>query len=307
MRLSILVGFLSVMLFIGFGMKTIFRKNNSNNFVDSLTDNKQLRNQQINLQANRQNKPNTIKNLTLPKGFVRQQTDKQSFAAYLQNLPLKSQGTDVLTYTGTIPNTNSSAFAVIDMPIGKKDLLQCADAVMNLRARYLYQNNRKSEIAFNFVSGFRCDYKSYAAGNRFSLQQNKWAKTAKPDNQNNSDANFEKYLELVYSYASTLSLEKELKSIKNMADLQIGDVFIKGGSPGHCFIIVDKCENTTSDKNITSKVQYAILQGFMPAQNMHLLKNSSGTHWFDLQTDYSNDIAYGELLANSYHKRFAGE
>lgn len=297
--MSILVGLLSVMLFIGFGMKTmLIKSNNDNNFSDTLL-NKQLPNRQINLQ----NKLNTIKNLALPEGFTRQQTDKQSFATYLQNLPLKPQGTDVLTYTGNIPSTNSSAFAVIDMPVGKKDLLQCADAVMNLRARYLYQNNRKAEITFNFVSGFRCDYKSYAEGQRFSLQQNKWAKTAKEDN---SDTNFEKYLELVYMYASTLSLEKELKSIKNMADLQIGDVFIKGGSPGHCFIVVDKCSTILSG-NTSPKVQYAILQGFMPAQDMHLLKNSSGTHWFELQTNYSNDIAYGELLANSYHKRFAGE
>jgi hypothetical protein len=297
MRMSIIVGLLSVMLFIGFGMKTMLIKSN-NNFSDTLL-NKQLPNRQINLQ----NKPNTIKNLALPEGFTRQQADKQSFAAYLQNLPLKPQGTDVLTYTGNIPSTNSSAFAVIDMPVGKKDLLQCADAVMNLRARYLYQNNRKAEITFNFVSGFRCDYQSYVTGNRFSLQQNKWAKTAKEDN---SDANFEKYLELVYSYASTLSLEKELKSIKNRANLQIGDVFIKGGSPVHCFIVVDKC-SVISSGNASPKVQYAILQGFMPAQDMHLLKNSSGTHWFELQTDYSNDITYGELLANSYHKRFVGE
>jgi hypothetical protein len=169
---------------------------------------------------------------------------------------------------------------------------------MNLRARYLYQNQRKSEISFNFVSGFRCDYQSYSQGSRFSLQKNQWAKTAKPDN---SDVAFEKYLELVYTYASTLSLEKELKSIKNLKNLQIGDVFIKGGSPGHCFIVVDKCEN--SEK----KVKYAILQGFMPAQNMHLLKNSSETHWFDIGEFYANDIAYGELLAAAYHKRFAGK
>ncbi len=297
MRISILVGFLSVMLFIGFGMKTIFKKNNDSNF--SSFSNKLLDNQV----ANRQTKPNTIKDLALPKGFTRQPKDKQSFAAYLQNLPLKPQGTDVLTYTGTIPSTNSFAFAVIDMPIGKKDLLQCADAVMNLRARFLYKNNRKREITFNFVSGFRCDYKSYAAGQRFSLQQNQWTKTATEDN---SDANFEKYLELVYMYASTRSLEKELNSIKNMADLQIGDVFIRGGSPGHCFIVVDKC-STISSGNTSPKVQYAILQGFMPAQDMHLLKNSSGTHWFELQKDYSNEISYGELLENYYHKRFVGE
>jgi hypothetical protein len=292
MRVSILAGLISLAIFIGFGMKMLYKtqytsihtSNDTNNHTSNDTNIKTAHSQ------------TTIKNLALPAGFVRTVTPKNSFANYLQNLPLKKIGTNVLTYEGYVANTNTSAFAVVDLPIGKKDLLQCADAVMNLRARYLYANDQKDAIAFHFVSGFLCDYTSYAAGNRFVVASNSWAKTAEADN---SQATFEKYLELVYMYASTLSLQKELKTVGNSKDIQIGDVFIKGGSPGHCFIVVDRCENANK------KVQFAILQGFMPAQDMHLLKNSLGTHWFEAGKDCSMEIPYGELLTDTYHKRFA--
>ncbi len=239
---------------------------------------------------------NKVKDLPLPQGFVRK-TDKKddSFANYLQNLPLKPVNSQVLTYDGNVANTNESAFRIIDLPIGNKNLLQCADALMCLRARYLYEQNKKEAISFNFVSGFRCDYTNYSKGMRFSVKTNSWVNSAKKDD---SKVSFEKYLELVYTYASTISLSKELKTINNLADLQIGDVFIKGGSPGHCFIVVDKCENAQK------QIKFAILQGFMPAQSMHILKNNLNIHWFETNKDYSYEISYGDLLNKDYHKRF---
>lgn len=53
---------------------------------------------------------------------------------------------------------------------------------------------------------------------------------------------------MVYIYAGTASLEKELKP-KPIADLSIGDVFIRGGSPGHAMLIVDVALNETGKKS----------------------------------------------------------
>lgn len=52
-------------------------------------------------------------------------------------------------------------------------------------------------------------------------------------------------MDLVFAYSSTLSLDEELKSV-DVDDMQIGDVFIKGGSPGHCVIVVDMAENKST-------------------------------------------------------------
>lgn len=287
MRIPILASIIAILLFIGFGFKSML--------MESEPLPKEQKIKQRKIEAQKSLEFTTIKNLSLPAGFSRVDVVSNSFADFLRDLPLKPQGTDVLTYENNIPSTNQNAFAVIDLPIGKRDLLQCADAIMCLRAKYLYQQKRKDEIVFSFVSGFKCDYNTYTQGYRFDEKTNKWVKKSQvADNQ----AVFEKYLELVYTYASTISLSKSLKNVNNQNDLQIGDVFIKAGSPGHCFLVVDKCKN---DKN---EVKYAILQGFMPAQSMHLLKNDTGTHWFSPQEDYSTQISYGNLLQNDYHKRF---
>jgi hypothetical protein len=234
--------------------------------------------------------------LQVPAGFVRVAGGSNSFAVFLQNLPLKPDGTDGKNYYGGISAYASYIAGVVDIPIGEKNLLQCADAVMRLRADYLYAQGKKNEIKFNFVSGFSCDYKSYAAGNRFDLKKNSWAKKAKPENTYQTYLN---YLDLVYNYASTLSLEKELIAVPDAKNIEIGNVFIRGGSPGHCLIVVDMIENKATKKKLV-----ALAQGFMPAQDIHLVKASTGECWLDLEKDYEGLLHYGELIAPKYLKKF---
>lgn len=224
-----------------------------------------------------------------PSGYARVATKAGSFAWYLQHLPLKPAGTHTQIYTGAVARTDAYTAAVVDMSIGKRDLQQCADAVMRLRAEYLYQQKRYDDIAFDFTSGFKCDFAHYSQGYRYKNER--WVKTAAPDN---SYASFSKYLDLVFSYAGTLSLQKELRQVNNAADLQIGDVFIRGGSPGHCFIVVDAA------RNAAGQIRFMLAQSFMPAQNIQVLQN--GTPWFTL--GQPANIPYGELISASYLKRF---
>ncbi len=225
-----------------------------------------------------------------PAGFTRVNSPAGSFGAWLQNLPLKPRGSHTLTYKGAIAQTDGFTAAVVDFSIGDQDLQQCADAVMRLRAEYLYQKKDFQHIAFNFTSGFKCDYMHYASGYRYA--DGKWVLKGKKDYGYD---NFLHYLKLVFSYAGTLSLEKELKPVSNATDLRIGDVFIKGGSPGHCFIIIDMAVNTRGDK------QFMLAQSFMPAQSIQVLQQS-GNPWFSLGRPVN--IWYGELINSAYLKRF---
>ena len=50
-------------------------------------------------------------------------------------------------------------FAVLDIPVGKKDLQQCADAVMRLRAEYLFEQKRYPEIVFTDNNGKPYEWK----------------------------------------------------------------------------------------------------------------------------------------------------
>lgn len=226
----------------------------------------------------------------LPAGYTRVKTEAGSFGAYLQNLPLKPRNAQALTYKGDVARTDMYTAAIVDMSIGTQDLQQCADAVMRLRGEYLYQQKNYKAISFNFTSGFKCDFVHYANGYRY--QNGHWALKAKKDYSYQS---FIRYMTLVFSYAGTLSLEKELKPVNTPASLKAGDVFIKGGSPGHCFLVMDVAVNSAGKK------LFLLAQSFMPAQSVQLLQHTHGA-WFSI--DKQPDIMYGELINKQYLKRF---
>lgn len=162
--------------------------------------------------------------------------------------------------------------------MGNKDLQQCADAVMRLRAEYLFKTKQFDALYFNFTSGFKADYSKWRSGYRISVKGNNvsWVKTSK---ESESYQSFREYLNVVFMYAGTASLTKELKQI-TLAQMQIGDVFIKGGSPGHAVIVVDMAVNPKANKKV-----FMIAQSYMPAQDIHILINtnkSSISPWYDL-------------------------
>ncbi|NOW99108.1 DUF4846 domain-containing protein [Mucilaginibacter sp. SG564] len=225
-----------------------------------------------------------------PAGFQQVIVSPGSFGAWLQALALKPTGTPARTYKGDIARTNLYTAAIVDMSVGTQDLQQCADAVMRLRSEYLYQQKNYKAITFNFTSGFKCDFVHYAEGYRYSNEH--WALKAKMDY---SYPNFLRYMNLVFSYAGTLSLQKELKKVSDPNELKTGDVFIRGGSPGHCFIVLNVAEDARHHK------KFLLAQSFMPAQNIQVLQENSDP-WFSL--DKKSGILYGELINKEYLKRF---
>lgn len=234
---------------------------------------------------------NVLTRFKIPAGYHQVNAEPGSFGTYLQALPLKPAGTHTLTYKGAIAATDPETAAVVDISVGHEDLQQCADAVMRLRGEYLWHTNRYNEIAFHFVSGFKCDYIHYAEGYRY--RNDRWVMKAKKDY---SYPTFMQYMQLVFAYAGTLSLEKELKPIADPNELKAGDVFIHGGSPGHCFIVMDVVENDKHQK------QFLLAQSFMPAQNIQVLQNAPGYCWFSM--DKIPGIWYGELVKRQYLRRF---
>ena len=79
-----------------------------------------------------------INRVTSPAGFQRTIVPENSFADWLRYLPLKPEGTNVMLYNGTKKPNQKAHFAVIDIDTGTRDLQQCADAVIRLKAEYHY-------------------------------------------------------------------------------------------------------------------------------------------------------------------------
>jgi hypothetical protein len=210
-----------------------------------------------------------------PPGYKRVAVAPGSFADWLRHLPLKPDGAPVLHFDGRPkPNQNLHA-AVIDIDVGKRDLQQCADAVIRLRAEYLYAGGaaERARIAFNFTSGDRIAFARWAEGWRPAVAANRvtWLRNGA---RGSDRAQFAAYLEKVFTYAGSKSLERELVPV-GARKVEGGDVFIQGGFPGHAVIVVDSAEDPNGRRVML------LAQSFMPAQSIHVLKNPRGGVWYD--------------------------
>src|SRR5262245_46271490 len=165
-----------------------------------------------------------------PPGFERVAAEPGSFAAWLRGLPLKPAGTPVLLYTGAPKFRQDVHVAVVDIDVGTRDLQQCADAAMRLRAEWQFATDRTREIAFNDTGSAKpIAFSRWAAGERPrpSGRSLAWSRSAAPDA---SYASFRRYMDAVFTWAGTYSLERELPLVP-LASIAPGDLFIKGGFP----------------------------------------------------------------------------
>jgi hypothetical protein len=194
----------------------------------------------------------SIAEIPVPGGFQRIPAPQGSFAAWLRQLPLKKDKT-VYLYNGVPKRNQSAQFAVIDISVGNTDLQQCADAVMRLRAEYLYSRGRLADI--DFTDNNQTHYRLHPGAGR---------------------AAFDDYLKKVFTNCGTLSLSHQLRS-KDMTLLAPGDVLVWGGSPGHAMLVMDVAVNKTGQKI------YLLSQSYMPAQDVHVVinpQNPSLSPWY---------------------------
>jgi hypothetical protein len=185
----------------------------------------------------------TINAIPLPEGYKRVKADSSSFAGWLRQLVLKENKT-VYLFNGTVKGNQQAQFAVLDIPVGKKDLQQCADAVMRLKADYLFAKKRFTEIVF---------YDNERGVYTFAPPYTK--------------ENYTTFMERVFGMCGSASLAKQLKMVSDFSTIQPGDVLIRGGFPGHAATVMDVAENTDGKKI------FMLAQSYMPAQDVHVLIN----------------------------------
>lgn len=241
---------------------------------------------------------NTLVNrIAPPPGFTRPQLLQSAFSNWLRHLPLKPEGTSVYLHDGSLKGNQNAHYLVVDIDPGRRDLQQCADAVMRLKAEYHFSRKEYDHIHFNFTSGDEVKFSDWAKGRKPIIKGNKVVFTNESNTKDYSYLNFRKYLVQIFSYAGTASLTKELKPIKPQ-EVEIGDVFIKGGFPGHAVIVVDLALNDKGEK------QFLLAQSYMPAQDIHILKNpDSEAPWYP--ADFGDQLMTPEwTFSSSELKRF---
>jgi hypothetical protein len=236
-------------------------------------------------------KQSIAERVIVPEGFSRIEVKSGSFADWLRHLQLKPGKPDVHLFNGKLKGDQNVHYAVVDIDVGDKDLQQCADAVIRMRAEYLFSIGDLDKLHFNFTSGDNISFKKWSSGYKPVIKGNHVTWIASPDN-NSTYKSFKRYLNLIFTYSGTLSLSKELTPVTELKKLQIGDVFIFGGSPGHAVLIVDACENKK-----TGEILFMIVQSYMPAQEIHILKNKNDSKispWYSI--NFSGDLNTPEWI-----------
>jgi hypothetical protein len=213
-----------------------------------------------------------------PPGYQRIQHPSGNFGNWLRTIPVLPSNSSVLLYNGQAKYRQDIHAAILNIDIGAKDLQQCADAVMRLRAEYLYSQKRFSAIVFTFTSGDPFRYSDYRKGIRPQINGNEvsFSMRAAADT---SYAGFRKYMDIIFNYCGTYSLNKEMIAAAG-TPIEAGQVFIKGGFPGHAVIIMDVAENEKGERI------FLLAQSYMPAQSIHVLinpNNSSISPWYSVE------------------------
>ncbi len=188
----------------------------------------------------------TVGDIRTPVGFHRVEVEEGSFGEYMRNLQLRPSGATMMLYGGEEESDEQGyAYAVVDMDM-LSDMEQCADACMRLWGEYLYKSNRLKDMDFRSVSGKKLVYTGHTR------------------------AQFEKYMNHVFAYSNTYSLENYMDSV-SLSDLQIGDVLVYSARPGHKYghavIVADMAED-----NFGNRI-YIVVEGNTPARDKHVLRN----------------------------------
>lgn len=201
-----------------------------------------------------------------PPGFIRTAYATGSFGHFLRHFPLKTDGSKVFLFDGREKSRQDVHAAVLDIDVGNRDLQQCADAVMRLRAEYLWQAGRFEDIRFSFTNGFNATYSRWRSGERIRVSGSEvyWTQRTGPSTSYKS---FRSYMNMVFAYASTISLARDLDA-RPMEAIEAGDVLIQAGSPGHAVLVMDKAVHPE-----TGEVVVLLAQSYMPAQDIHILNN----------------------------------
>ncbi len=205
------------------------------------------------------------KHIPTPDGFSRVEASDKSYAAYLRGLPVRTDRQNVLLYNGDRSSMPSAG--IIPLDLGKRDLHQCADSVIRLYAEYLWSTDQEDDATFHYTSGDLAKWTDWKKGRPLKIKGRKVVQSkAKP--YPDTHKAYRKWLDQVFMYASTRSLHRDSKRVKQSKYLQSGDFFLQGGSPGHVIMILDIAENATGQR-------VALMgQGYLPAREFHIIKGA---------------------------------
>ncbi|MBU0550994.1 DUF4846 domain-containing protein [Myxococcota bacterium] len=202
--------------------------------------------------------------LATPEGFQRVAVEPDSYAAWLRGLPTRTDRAEVYAYDGARLDRPSAAIIYLD--IGVRDRQQCADTVIRLHAEHLWSRGRAEAAGYHFTSGDLSTWKAWRSGERFKPQGIRVVR-ARGRARANTHKAYRGWLDHLFIYAGTQSLWRDSRPV-GARPYEAGDFFVQPGGPGHAVILLDIAQDAQGRRAAL------IGQGFMPAEDLHVLKGS---------------------------------
>ena len=138
---------------------------------------------------------------------------------------IRDSETPVRAYDGRVLHaaTDSRIAGVVALDVSPADLQQCADSVMRLHAEWLWSKGERN-MSYRAAAGLALPWSRWSRGERIvpSGANIQWVPAGKPVSDH---AAFRKYLDAVFAWANTVSLEKQAKPVEP-DQIRAGDFFI---------------------------------------------------------------------------------
>ncbi len=243
-----------------------------------------------------------------PPGFVRVPAAVGSYAWWLRHLPVLAPSEPLRYFDGTpVPRGNTAVAAIVDLDTGKRDLQQCMDVLIRLRAEYLRAAGQERRIAFRYTGGRYFSWSSWQKGLRPDratpdlklVQKAAWS---------DSRASFMYYLQTLFYDTGTMHHQNEPTVAP--AELAIGDFFVypppSATQNGHAVIVLDLAVSATGERRIV------VAQGDTPATDLHVLRTprrgltgEPGAAWFPVPAgDYTGTFLWPTPFSWDMLRRF---
>src|SRR6187455_1760196 len=159
-----------------------------------------------------------IRGISLPQGFAYVGDGDSAYSNWLLDLKLKKSKT-IYLYNGKLKSNQGVQYGVLNIDIGKKDLIQCADAAMKLRADHLFEKHLYDQIKFLTTSGNDLSFESWLKGMRWKVQGAKLVSYNIHKEEPNIQQEYNSFLEFAFSYCGTYSLSKQLRVVNDNKSL----------------------------------------------------------------------------------------
>jgi len=192
--------------------------------------------------------PTTVRE-AFPAPEDAERVDGGAFGDWLGARAIAPADQPVRTHDG---RTVGHSARVIELPLVRGDLQQCADSAIRLRAEWLKETG--GEVMYHATSGDPMPWSRWSGGERPYDSGGTLAWKA------GGDGSWEGYLRAVFMYAGTRSLALDTEPA---AEPRPGDILVEPGSPGHAVVLLDVARD--GDRTLV-----LVGEGYMPAQDFHV-------------------------------------